>query len=86
MCCKPGGVFAGSTSHLEPYHGRSTMNLTPYGLKLLLERSGFELEMIMPGIDAPTLFVRRLLRGPAFFDRYWARARRSTRCSTGSAA
>ena len=26
----------------------------------------------MPGIDAPTLFVRRLLRGPAFFDRYWA--------------
>jgi SAM-dependent methyltransferase len=69
---KPGGVFAGSTSHLEPYHGRSTMNLTPYGLKLLLEHSGFELERIMPGIDAPTLFVRRLLRGPAYFDRYWA--------------
>ena len=70
---RPGGRFAGSTSHLEPYHGRSTMNLTPYGLKLLLERSGFELETIMPGIDAPTLFVRRLLRGSAFFDRYWAR-------------
>ena len=70
---KPGGRFAGSTSHLEPYHGRSTMNLTPYGLKVLLERSGFELELIAPGIDAPTLFVRRLLRGPAFFDRYWAR-------------
>src|ERR1700754_1724826 len=35
---KPGGVFAGSTSHLEPYHGRSTLNLTPYGLKRLLER------------------------------------------------
>jgi SAM-dependent methyltransferase len=70
---KPGGVFAGSTSHLEPYHGRSTLNLTPYGLKLLLERSGFELETVMPGIDAPTLFVRRLLRGPAYFNRYWAR-------------
>ena len=26
----------------------------------------------MPGIDAPTLFARRLLRGPRFFDRYWA--------------
>ncbi len=70
---KPGGVFAGSTSHLEPYHGRSTMNLTPYGLKLLVERAGLELECIMPGIDAPTLFVRRLLRGPAYFDRYWVR-------------
>jgi SAM-dependent methyltransferase len=69
----PGGRFAGSTSHLEPYHGRSTMNLTPYGLKVLLEASGFELELIAPGIDAPTLFVRRLLRGPAFFDRYWSR-------------
>jgi SAM-dependent methyltransferase len=69
----PGGRFAGSTSHLEPYHGRSTMNLTPYGLKVLLESSGFELELIAPGIDAPTLFARRLLRGHSFFDRYWAR-------------
>ena len=34
---KPGGVFAGSTSHLEPYHGRSTLNLTPYGLLRLLD-------------------------------------------------
>lgn len=70
---KPGGAFAGSTSHLEPYHGRSTMNLTPYGLKRVLETSGLGLETIMPGIDGPTLFVRRLLRGPQFFDRYWAR-------------
>jgi len=70
---KPGGVFGGSTSHLEPYHGRSTMNLTPYGLKRALETSGLELESIMPGIDGPTLFARRLLRGPRFFDRYWAK-------------
>jgi SAM-dependent methyltransferase len=69
---KPGGIFAGSTSHLEPYHGRSTMNLTPYGLQRLLDTSGLELETIMPGIDGPTLFARRLLRGPRFFDRYWA--------------
>ena len=26
----------------------------------------------MPGIDGPTLIVRRLLRGPQCFDRYWA--------------
>jgi SAM-dependent methyltransferase len=70
---KPSGVFVGSTSHLEPYHGRSTMNLTPYGLLRVLDLSGLELETIMPGIDGPTLFGRRLLRGPKFFDRYWAR-------------
>ena len=69
---KPGGVFAGSTSHLEPYHGRSTANFTPYGLKRLLERSGLALEAVMPGIDAPTLIVRRMLRGAPWFDRYWA--------------
>jgi SAM-dependent methyltransferase len=69
----PGGFFAGSTSHLEPYHGRSTLNLTPYGLKLLLERSGLELELVMPGIDGPTLIARRLLRAPRLFDRFWAR-------------
>jgi SAM-dependent methyltransferase len=70
---RPGGVFTGSTSHLEPYHGRSTMNLTPYGLLRLLSTAGLELETVMPGIDGATLFVRRLLRGPRFFDRYWAR-------------
>jgi SAM-dependent methyltransferase len=70
---KPGGIFTGSTSHLEPYHGRSTLNLTPYGMLRLLDVSGLELETIMPGIDGPTLFLRRLLRGPKFFDRYWAR-------------
>jgi SAM-dependent methyltransferase len=69
---KPGGIFTGSTSHLEPYHGRSTLNLTPYGMLRLLDVSGLELETIMPGIDGPTLFLRRLLRGPKFFDRYWA--------------
>jgi SAM-dependent methyltransferase len=69
----PGGVFAGSTSHLEPYHGRSTLNLTPYGLKRLFETSGLELMTIVPGIDAPTLFLRRLTRGAAYFDRYWAK-------------
>ncbi len=69
----PGGIFVGSTSHLEPYHGRSTMNLTPYGLLRILQTSGLDLETIMPGIDGPTLLVRRALRGPRFFDRYWAR-------------
>jgi SAM-dependent methyltransferase len=70
---RPDGVFAGSTSHLEPYHGRSTANVTPYGMQRLLDRCGLELEAIMPGIDGPTLIARRLLRGAQCFDRYWAR-------------
>jgi hypothetical protein len=61
---RSGGIFAGSTSHLEPCHGYSIANFTPYGLKRLLERSGFEVELLLPGIDGPTLIVRRLLRGP----------------------
>ena len=57
---RPGGVFAGSTSHLEPFHARSTANFTPYGLKRLLERSGLDSRRLMAGIDGPTLIARRL--------------------------
>lgn len=69
----PGGVFAGSTSHLEPYHAFSTANITPYGLKRLLERSGLELEAVMPGIDGAALIARRVLGRARYFDRYFAR-------------
>ncbi len=69
----PGGVFAGSTSHLEPYHAYSTQNLTPYGLKRLLERSGLELELVLPGIDGAALTARRVLGRARYFDRYFAR-------------
>ena len=70
---RPGGAFAGSTSHLEPFHSRSVANYTPYGLKLLLERAGLELEAVLPGIDGPTLIARRLARGSRRFDRWWSR-------------
>jgi SAM-dependent methyltransferase len=69
---RPGGAFAGSTSHLEPYHGYSIANLTPYGLKRLLDDCGFEAQAFMPGIDGPTLIARRLLHGPGCFDRWWS--------------
>lgn len=68
----PGGVLTGSTSQLEPYHGYSTANFTPYGLKRLLDRSSFELEAVMPGIDGPTLMTRRVLRSSTWFDRFWS--------------
>jgi SAM-dependent methyltransferase len=69
---RPGGVLAGSTSHLEPYHGYSIANFTPYGLTRLFEQSGFEVEALFPGIDGLTLIARRLLRGSKWFDRWWS--------------
>lgn len=69
----PGGRLAGSVSQLEPYHSRSVQNLTPYGLTLLLEEAGLEVEELRPGIDAATLVAWGLLRMPAGFGRWWAR-------------
>ena len=65
---RPGALFGGSTSMLEPYHAYSTANFTPYGLKRLLEQSGFAVELLAPGIDGPTLIARRLLRT----NRFWS--------------
>lgn len=69
---RPGGRFAGSTSHLEPYHSRSTGSWTPYGLKRLFDRAGLEAEAFVPGIDALTLLARALARG-RHFNRWWSR-------------
>ncbi len=70
---RPGGVFVGSTSQLEPYHSLSQFNYTPVGLTRLIEESGMRVAELRPGIDALTLIVRRGLGGPAFFRRWWAR-------------
>lgn len=56
---KPGGVFVGSTSHLEPFHSRSYWNYTPYGFCVLLREAGFNSIQVRPGIDALTLIWRR---------------------------
>jgi SAM-dependent methyltransferase len=70
---RPGGLFAGSVSQLEPFHSLSVGNMTPYGLMRLAERSGLELLEVRPGIDALTLIVHRGLGFPAFTRRYWSR-------------
>lgn len=69
----PGGLFAGSTSQLEPFHSRSTANPTPYGLALMLEAAGLEVRELRPSIDGVTLALRRAAGGPRLFERWWGR-------------
>jgi SAM-dependent methyltransferase len=69
---KPGGLFAGSTSQLEPFHSYSTWNYTPYGLKLLLEEAGLEPLEFRPGIDSLALIVNRGVGMRSFTRRWWA--------------
>ena len=82
----PGGIFVGSTSHLEPYHGRSTMNLTPYGLLRMLRdlraRPGDDHarhrrpDAARPARAARTAVLRPLL-GPALPVQHRRRRRRA---------
>ena len=66
----PGGYFIGQTSQLEPYHSLSIWNFTAWGFYLLLEKAGFSLQELRPGIDAITLIFRRARRLKRFFSRY----------------
>lgn len=63
---KPGGLFVGSTSQLEPYHSYSLWNYTPYGFKILAEDAGFLVSEIRPSIDAFSLMLRRLIDSQQF--------------------
>lgn len=58
---RPGGRLVGSVSHLEPYHGYSTFNYTPFGFNLLCTRHGLHFERITPGFDALSYVVRVML-------------------------
>lgn len=69
---RPGGLLAGSTSHLEPFHSLSTWNYTPYGLSLLLRGAGLELLELRPGIDSLTLIANRGMGMPGFTNRWWS--------------
>jgi SAM-dependent methyltransferase len=69
---RPGGLFGGSTSQLEPFHSFSTWNYTPYGLSLLFERAGLSLVEVRPGIDSLALIVNRGVGMRSFTRRWWA--------------
>ncbi len=68
---KPGGIFSGSTSHLEPYHSFSVWNYTPYGFRLLVEEAGMVLEEVRPGIDGVTLIQRTYNGRPPEYAAYF---------------
>lgn len=57
---RPGGVFTGSLSYLEPYHSFSIFNFTPYGLFRLIEDNGLTLRQMRPGAEGFSLIVRQL--------------------------
>jgi|SRR5688572_194206 len=70
---QPGGHLAGSTSHLEAFHSRSTLNWTPYGFTRIAEDAGLEVLELRPVIDGFTLVAWRALGLPRWFHRWWAR-------------
>lgn len=68
---KPGSVFIGSTSQLEPYHSRSYWNFTGFGLYTILEDAGFVVKELRPGIDGFTLLMRTFLGRPTQMSRFF---------------
>ncbi len=70
---RPGGHLAGSTSQLEAFHSRSTLNWTPWGFTRIAEDAGLEVVELRPVIDGFTLVAWRALGLPRFFHRWWAR-------------
>lgn len=61
---RPGGIFIGGVSYLEPFHSYSLFNFTPYGWLQINKASGLELELLAAGIDSLALIHRSLYRPP----------------------
>ena len=70
---KPSAHLCGSTSQLEAFHSRSTLNWTPYGFTRIAEDAGLEMVELRPVIDGFTLVAWRALGLPRYFHRWWAR-------------
>jgi len=70
---RKGGFFVGSTSQLEPFHGLSTFNYTPYGFGILLKGTSLKFIELRPGIDVVTLIMSRFLGNLPVFSWYFRR-------------
>ncbi|MFW6032475.1 MAG: methyltransferase domain-containing protein [Phycisphaeraceae bacterium] len=46
---RPGGVYLGNVSFLEPWHGGSFFHMSPMGVFELLSQAEFEIDCIWPG-------------------------------------
>lgn len=57
---KPGGIFVGSVSFLEPYHSFSIFNWSPYGIVTVLEENGLSSVTLRPGVDGAAMIFRML--------------------------
>jgi len=57
---RPGGLFVGSCSQLEPYHSHSIFNWTAYGVVTVFADHGLRVRRLAPGVDGLTLMLRRL--------------------------
>ena len=68
---KPGGLFVGSVSQLEPYHSHSIFNWTAYGLYQVFTDHKLRIVELRPGIDGISLTLRRLF-GKDRFERSFA--------------
>lgn len=73
---RPGGLFVGSMSNLEPYHSFSIFNYTPYGVYRLIHDNGLELVRLRPGPEGVSLIVRQLTmrrigRFPLVYPAVW---------------
>lgn len=55
---KPGGLFIGSVSQLEPYHSRSIFNWTHYGIRTVFSDHGLDVRELTPGVDGLLLMMR----------------------------
>ena len=72
---RPGGLFLGSTSFLEPYHARSTFSYTLYGFKIICGRHGLSLYELAPSMDGLAYLLKklgsvlRIAEGPDFHRR-----------------
>jgi SAM-dependent methyltransferase len=59
---RPGGVFVGSVSQLEPFHSYSIFNFTFYGLCVVATDAGLVIDELRPGVDGLTLCTRNFFK------------------------
>ncbi len=58
---KPGGVYMGNGSFLEPWHDDSYFHMTPLGAYRALRRAGFKVRNVWPGVGYSGFYAMLLM-------------------------